>query len=363
MVREWHSLDLCLSSNGDNVSNGHIEFEFVQPPRSTAGDVAFYTEDKQPVPAQVPIESMAPETTQTFRFFTYATVATTRKFKVKVTYETEQGFSLLCVQQMELSYQQSLGTQIRFLSTSSCQLISPVESSAGSAPVVPLIPGQPVLVFADIENMCDHPLCIANVEARLTPNANKCTLKPVSATSSSEEPFCKGDCFTVCFELTPGESEDGERIGDLIVHFSRHSAVDVQCEGEFPLNAVVQRSLPLSLTASPTVPLVCGETAQISYTLSNHSKHVQECRVSMTLNDSFIVAGVTGLLVQILPDSEHKFSYNVVPVKTGYVEVPQINIQPTSLDSNNADAVSLQQLIQLSMPNRKSCYVRPRQMK
>merc|ERR1712100_946591 len=93
-----------------------------------------FTADRQPLPPQVPIEAMAPNTVQVIHIFTCSGVATTKTFSVKVAYDTPQGLRLQQAQQMRLAYQQPVEAHIKFLPAASSQILRPIQIPQHAAP-------------------------------------------------------------------------------------------------------------------------------------------------------------------------------------------------------------------------------------
>lgn len=366
LVNEWYALEIHLASESDELSSGFIE---LQHPKGGQGDqVQFFTSDGSPLPAQVQIAPMQPNTVQVIQICTRSAFAVTKLFSVQVTYETPQGFTLHCSHELQLAYQQPVTTRVRFLSAVSSQMVRPVQIAQQPSPVAPLIPSTPVLVFVEIENSCDHALYVWDVVPHLIPALASSVMGSISESHSLGKPFCKGDCFTVCFKLTPNDSTAGALLGSIVVGLSRLSAMATQCEASFPLQAIIERPLPFSVRSCPLPALVCGEGAEMAYTILNHSQHPQEFRVSVASStgsdssNSFMVAGVTSRMVEILPGSEHVLSFNIIPTKTGNVRIPQLTIQATAVEVPDGCMCSVEQLVDLSLPGRRTCFVKPHQL-
>lgn len=312
---------------------------------------------------------MQPNTVQVIQICTRSAFAVTKVFSVHVTYTTPQGFSLHCEHELQLAYQQPVTTRVRFLSAVSSQMVRPVQIAQQPSPVVPLIPSTPVLVFVEIENSSEHALYVWDVRPILIPALSSSVMLPIAESQSLGKPFCKGDCFTVCFKLTPNDSTAGALLGTMVVGLSRLSAMATQCEASFPLQAIIERPLPFSVRSCPLPALVCGEGAEMGYTILNHSQHPQEFRVSVASSaggsdssNSFMVAGVTARTVEILPGSEHVLSFNIIPTKTGNVRIPQLTIQATAVEVPDGCMCSVEQLVDLSLPGRRTCFVKPHQL-
>jgi len=188
--------------------------------------------------------------------------------------------------------------------------------------------------------------------------------------TEKEQPLAKGDRFSVLFKLNlaPTPPPGGvTRLGELVICLGRFGADIGHCEARFPLPAVVERPPPWSIQVSPVPPMVCGVGATIEYKLYNPSSQVHEIRVSMALSDAFVVAGATSSRIEILPESEHVMRFHMIPTKTGNLKLPQLAVHLESsftggAGGDEAHATALQGLAGLSLPGRRSVFVRPRQL-
>ena len=100
--------------------------------------------------------------------------------------------------------------------------------------------------------------------------------------------------------------------------------------------------------------------ADLTYTVVNHSEHVHELSVSLNPGEAFIVAGITKRVLELLPCSELTLSFHMIPTQTGNIKLPQLTMQAGVGEPYEGHGASLQELLDLSLPGRRSCFVRPR---
>jgi len=217
-----------------------------------------------------------------------------------------------------------------------------------------------MFVLVDIVNSSDQPLSLWDLEPSLLECAG--SFKSLSSVRTQEGPFIKGDTLTVLFHYTPPAElppPDGALLGEMVLGLSRFGG-SAQCESRFPLGAIVQRPLPFTVSCCTVPPLVCGEGADLTYTVVNHSEHVHELSVSLNPGEAFIVAGITKRVLELLPCSELTLSFHMIPTQTGNIKLPQLTMQAGVGEPYEGHGASLQELLDLSLPGRRSCFVRPR---
>eukprot|EP00300_Choanocystis_sp_HF-7_P030635 c39512_g1_i1.p1 GENE.c39512_g1_i1~~c39512_g1_i1.p1 ORF type:complete len:170 (+),score=14.20 c39512_g1_i1:1-510(+) len=122
--------------------------------------------------------------------------------------------------------------------------------------------------------------------------------------------------------------------GRLLLRWSRPSATPLRPEDEIrsefllPELTVRTPALTVAIQAPPFVAL--GASFLLSVTIANRSAQVQSMMLSVVDNTDkcFLFSGLRTASVQILPSDSFRAVFTVVPLSSGQLRLPRIELSP-----------------------------------
>lgn len=205
-------------------------------------------------------------------------------------------------------------------------------SDSDQIPSLPL--NETSMLVVSAKNCTEVPLRLLSMSVEAV-DASTCDVKTKSKNPEEHVLLVAGEEFKQVFAVTPEvnlpklnmgivclrwrrDHGDGERLTSCSTTsavLTKHSLPDVNVE---------QPPLIVSLDCPPHA--ILGNPFTYSIKITNRTQFLQEVKYSLADSQSFVLSGPHNDTTFILPKSEHILSYKLVPLASGFQQLPKITL-------------------------------------
>lgn len=147
-----------------------------------------------------------------------------------------------------------------------------------------------------------------------------------------------------------------EKAGD-VSHFQPKVTIDSSTvtTTQVKLSSVRVEKPPLVVSLECPSHALFGAPFTLAWKIQNETTCLQEVRFSLVDSQSFLVSGAHSDTISILPYSSHILSYKLVPLASGLLQLPQVNLTATRYSASfHPPTASTQLFVFPSNPHLKS---------
>ncbi|XP_046680192.1 trafficking protein particle complex subunit 11-like [Homalodisca vitripennis] len=290
------------------------------------------------LPLSLTVEDMEPGVTVEKHFFMKPHSLTPRHLNIFVTYTSSKGEH--CTQAVTETVEVSKALEVKFAFVSThCE------------PVTRLYAREPFLLTPQIDCLSPSPLIIQRTELQLASEVvlqqttYQCQL--AGATLREGE---GGTCIT-CL-MVKQSSEQPFSLGNFVIHWNREGGEVSTLVVAMP--TVTVENCPLQLEMCVPAHGWVRTPLSIAYLVHNHTDSLLPVGLNMEPSEAFMFSGHKQMRVSLLPQSHQKFEYNLYPLLSGLVALPQLKL---SIPSDVATPQLVTELIDRAIPSH--VYIMP----
>ncbi|XP_071790310.1 trafficking protein particle complex subunit 11-like [Asterias amurensis] len=187
--------------------------------------------------------------------------------------------------------------------------------------------GTPFLLMTDIKCTSPWPIMISNTTLQLSGD-----VRPTDTIESQVSDVClkneehASEC--VCVQAA-GHAETGLiNLGSCVLEWKRNSQDESLpfVKTTLPLPEVSIQPLPLSIETEIPAFGVVRSPLLVKFTITNDTSIVQTIEGSIQASEAFMYSGHKQIFFRILPSSSQSLSYNLHPLMSGYVQLPELQL-------------------------------------
>ncbi|CAH9143057.1 unnamed protein product [Cuscuta epithymum] len=198
-------------------------------------------------------------------------------------------------------------------------LLSKIKPSASEDQTLPTLPSKETsFLIVTAKNSTEVPLLLVSMSTEA--NDGDVIMGPTRLVAGEE--------FKKVFPVTPDETPTVLKMGTVWLRWRRdsgsHSSDEVLTKHSLPDVRVESPPLVLSLHVPPHA--ILGNAFSCSVRISNRTPLLQEIKYSLADSQSFVLSGSHNDTICVLPKSEHLLNYKVVPLASGFQQLPRITV-------------------------------------
>uniref|UniRef100_A0A1B6BYJ1 Trafficking protein particle complex subunit 11 n=1 Tax=Clastoptera arizonana TaxID=38151 RepID=A0A1B6BYJ1_9HEMI len=265
------------------------------------------------VPLSLPLPDIQAEGSIKKQFYLRSHSLLTKSLVVTASYTNHTGDQCAKEVTLDITVEKAMEVTTLFLSTKF--------ESVGK-----LYAREPFIISPQIDCLSPFPIVIHKTELWLPDEVSKelgeykCQLSGITLN--------QGDCgSSVACLVVNQPSEQPLPLGTFVVHWSREDGeVSVM---HIPLATVRINSCPLHLELSMPAHGWVRTPLHVAYILHNNTLGLLNVSLNIDPSDAFMFAGHKQIQFRVLPESFQKLEYNLYPLLSGLVALPQIKIAVT----------------------------------
>ncbi|XP_062222206.1 uncharacterized protein LOC133921381 [Phragmites australis] len=210
-------------------------------------------------------------------------------------------------------------------------LLSGIRSSSGDDKKCSLAMNESNMLILNARNCTEVPLRLHSMTIEPDDDGKQlCSVQQISGISSGHAVIAPSAEYKGIFSVNPRASNSNFNLGEICLNWSRDSSLG---EGQESRVVMKQRLPEVNIEEPPlVVSMECPPYAilGIPFTfyvkIHNSTSLLQEMKYSLVDSQNFVFSGAHNHAASILPKSEHIISHKLVPLSSGFQQLPRITV-------------------------------------
>ncbi|KAI3450924.1 hypothetical protein Pfo_007589 [Paulownia fortunei] len=213
-------------------------------------------------------------------------------------------------------------------------LLSKIKSVSEPDRIPSLALNELTMLIISVKNCSEVPLRLLSISFETEENNGACIVQPQHEDFGEPVVHVPGEEFKKVFTVVPNINCTKLKIGTVSLRWQRDSRVGEQFHSCATESQVTKHRLPdVNVELPPlVVSLECpphailGNPFMYSVKIHNHTELLQEIKCSISDSQSFVSSGPHSDTIFVLPSSAHVLSYMLVPLGSGSLQLPRVNV-------------------------------------